>query len=115
MPKPPVAPQPPPPTEPPSPFAVHEGRWFGSANLMREQAAGRCAPVFTLNGMVQNNTFSGTSSAHGATSIRIRSRTKRVTDMSLPGFTVKSTNGTFDSFTFETSTGCIYAVRMFRQ
>ncbi|HKU99979.1 MAG TPA: hypothetical protein VJR58_32085, partial [Vineibacter sp.] len=113
--KPPSTPQPPPPTEPPSPYAVHEGRWFGSANLTREPGGGRCAPVFTLNGMVRDNIFTGTSSVHGSASIRIRSRTKRVTDMSLPGITVKSTNGTFDAFTMETANGCIYAVRMFRQ
>jgi len=114
IPRPPTTPPQPPPTEPPSPYAVHEGRWFGSANLTRDQS-GRCAPVFTLNGMVRDNIFTGTSSVHGSASIRIRSRTKRVTDMSLPGVAVKSTNGTFDSFAMETSTGCIYAVRMFRQ
>jgi len=113
--KPPTPQPPPPPTEPPSPYAVHEGRWFGSANLTREQGAGRCAPAFTLSGMVRDNIFTGSSSVHGSASIRIRSRTKRVTDMSLPGLTVKSTNGTFDAFTMETSTGCTYAVRMFRQ
>jgi hypothetical protein len=94
---------------------VHEGRWFGSANLVRDGGQGRCASAFTLSGMVRDNTFNGTSSPGGATSIRIRSRTKRVTDISLPGTTVRSTNGTFDAFNFETSTGCVYAVRMFRQ
>ncbi|TXL77523.1 hypothetical protein FHP25_08805 [Vineibacter terrae] len=114
-PKPPPQPAPPPPVEPPSPYAVHEGRWFGSANLLRESGQGRCAPVFTLTGMVRDNIFNGTSSLGGSAAIRIRSRTKRVTDIALPGVAVRSTNGTFDNFNFETATGCVYAVRMFRQ
>ncbi|HEX2886080.1 MAG TPA: hypothetical protein VHP59_06555, partial [Vineibacter terrae] len=114
-PKPPPQPAPPPPVEPSSPYAVHEGRWFGSANLLRESGQGRCAPVFTLTGMVRDNIFNGTSSLGGTAAIRIRSRTKRVTDIALPGVAVRSTNGTFDNFNFETATGCVYAVRMFRQ
>lgn len=48
-------------------------------------------------------------------SFRIRSETKRIADVSIPGMNVRSSSGTFESFNFETSTGCIYAVRMFRQ
>jgi hypothetical protein len=92
---------------------VHEGRWFGSANLVRD--GGRCAPAFTINGVITNNIFNGTSSLGGGFSMRIRSETKRVTDMSVPGQTVRSTSGTFESFNFETATGCIYSVRMYRQ
>jgi serine/threonine protein kinase len=114
IPKPP-APPPTPPTEPPSQYEVHEGRWFGSANLVREADRGRCAPAFTLNGVVKDNIFHGSSSLGGSASIRIRSRTKRVADLSLPGLTVRSTSGTFESFNLETTTGCIYTVRMFRQ
>jgi hypothetical protein len=93
---------------------VHEGQWFGSGNLVRGGGQG-CPPAFTLSGVVSDNIFRGTSSLGGPASIRVRSNTKRVADLSLPGMTVRSTNGTFESFSLETAAGCIYAIRMFRQ
>lgn len=92
---------------------MHEGRWYGAARLDRE-GSGFCPQAFTVNGIVRDNIFNGTSSA-GAVTIRIRSVTKRVTDFSIPGMSVRSASGTFDNFNFETSGGCIYSVRMFRQ
>jgi hypothetical protein len=122
-PTPPVVPKPPQPqprppaqTPPSDPrrFA-HEGRWFGSANLVREANRGSCPPVFTVNGVVKDNIFNGSSSLGGRVTIRVRSETKRVADVSLPVGNVRSTSGTFEAFNVETTTGCIYTMRMFRQ
>ncbi len=123
-PPPPVATKPaPPPPAPPRPTApdptgrrfIHEGQWFGSGNLVRGGGQGGCPPAFTLSGVVSDNIFRGTSSLGGSASIRVRSNTKRVADLSLPGMAVRSTNGTFEAFSLETTAGCIYAIRMFRQ
>lgn len=75
---------------------------------------GGCPQTFNVTGMVSDNIFTGTSPL-GPVRMRVRSNTKRVTDMSIPGMSVRQTSGTFESFTFETSSGCIYAVTMFRQ
>jgi hypothetical protein len=68
-----------------------------------------------LAGVVRENIFNGTANPGGGASFRIRSNTKRIADVSFPGLTVRTANGTFDSFSFETTNGCIYNVRMFRQ
>jgi hypothetical protein len=94
---------------------AHEGRWFGSGTLLRESNRGNCPAAFTVNGTVTNNIFRGSSSLGGGVTIRVRSETKRVADVSLPVGAVRSTNGTFESFSLETSNGCVYAMRMFRQ
>lgn len=93
---------------------MHEGRWFGSARLTRN-GAGSCPQTFHVQGQVSYNIFNGTSSLGGSVHIRIRSKSKRVADVSIGNMQVSSTQGDFDSFTFETADGCRYAVRMYRQ
>ena len=82
---------------------------------MRGGDRANCPPTFTFNGVIRSNIFNGSSSLGGPVSIRIRSQTKRVADITLPVGPVRSTSGTFEAFNLETTTGCIYTMRMFRQ